>query len=201
MDYRVHVILQARILQWVTYPFSSGSSQLRNWTRVSGIAGRFFADWAFRESHFFFTWWVVSFPKAIYYDRTEQTCQGEKRKSICSGSWWPWMDSGWTTKGSALEPCIPHLLLPSSACPPQRFKASFLSALSLCFLRKYHSITQLIVMCVLGAMKKNDSRGISNTHVGSCSGLCICFGQERACWDVRNSLYSLSFFFFLMWTI
>ena len=38
----VHGILQARILEWVAYPFSSGSSQPRNWTGVSCIAGRFF---------------------------------------------------------------------------------------------------------------------------------------------------------------
>ena len=31
-----------RILKWVAYPFSSRSSQTRNWTRVSCIAGRFF---------------------------------------------------------------------------------------------------------------------------------------------------------------
>ena len=35
-----------RILEWVAYPFSSRSSQLRNWTRVSCIAGRFFTSWA-----------------------------------------------------------------------------------------------------------------------------------------------------------
>ena len=35
-------ILQARILEWVAIPFSSGSSQPRNWTQVSPIAGRFF---------------------------------------------------------------------------------------------------------------------------------------------------------------
>ena len=29
------------ILEWVVYPFSSGSSRPRNWTRVSCIAGRF----------------------------------------------------------------------------------------------------------------------------------------------------------------
>ena len=33
---------------WVAYPFSSGSSQPRNWTRVSYIAGRFFTRWATR---------------------------------------------------------------------------------------------------------------------------------------------------------
>ena len=38
-----------RILEWVVYPFSSISSWLRNWTRVSCIAGRFFTNWAIRE--------------------------------------------------------------------------------------------------------------------------------------------------------
>ena len=38
-----------RILQWVAYPFSSGSSRPRNWTRVSCIAGGFFTSWAIRE--------------------------------------------------------------------------------------------------------------------------------------------------------
>ena len=38
-----------RILEWVAYPFSSGSSQLRNQTGVSCIAGGFFTDWAIRE--------------------------------------------------------------------------------------------------------------------------------------------------------
>ena len=42
----VHGILQARILEWVASPFSRGSSQPRNWTRVSCIAGRFFTSWA-----------------------------------------------------------------------------------------------------------------------------------------------------------
>ena len=38
----VHAILPARILEWVAIPFSRGSSQLRDWTWVSCIAGRFF---------------------------------------------------------------------------------------------------------------------------------------------------------------
>ena len=42
MDYTVHGILQARLLEWVAYPFSRGSSQLRDWTQVSHIAGGFF---------------------------------------------------------------------------------------------------------------------------------------------------------------
>ena len=39
-----------RILEWVAYPFSSGSSRLGNLTRVSCIAGRFFTNWAVREA-------------------------------------------------------------------------------------------------------------------------------------------------------
>ena len=41
MDYRVHGIFQARILE---------SSKLRDWTQVSCIVGRFFTSWAIRET-------------------------------------------------------------------------------------------------------------------------------------------------------
>ena len=46
----VHGILQARILEWIAIPFSRGSSQPRDQTRVSRIAGRFFTFWATKES-------------------------------------------------------------------------------------------------------------------------------------------------------
>ena len=39
-----------RLLEWVAYPFSSGSSQPRNWTRISCIAGGFFTNLAMREA-------------------------------------------------------------------------------------------------------------------------------------------------------
>ena len=45
-DYIVHGILQARILEWVAFPFSRGSSQPRDRIQVSRIAGRFFTSWA-----------------------------------------------------------------------------------------------------------------------------------------------------------
>ena len=38
------------ILEWVAYPFSRGSSQPRNQTRVSCVAGGFFTNWAIREA-------------------------------------------------------------------------------------------------------------------------------------------------------
>ena len=39
-----------RILEWVAYPFSRGSSPPRNWTGVSCTAGGFFTNWAMREA-------------------------------------------------------------------------------------------------------------------------------------------------------
>ena len=50
MDYTVHGILQARILTWVAFPFSRGSSQHRDQTQVSCIAVRFLTSWATREA-------------------------------------------------------------------------------------------------------------------------------------------------------
>ena len=41
----VHRILQARTLEWVAIPFSRESSQFRDWTHISHIAGRFFTVW------------------------------------------------------------------------------------------------------------------------------------------------------------
>ena len=43
-------ILQARILEWVAMLSSRGSSQPRDWTQVSRIAGGFFTSWASREA-------------------------------------------------------------------------------------------------------------------------------------------------------
>ena len=44
MGCTVHGILQARIMEWVAVPFSRGSSQPRDQTQVSRIAGRFFTS-------------------------------------------------------------------------------------------------------------------------------------------------------------
>ena len=53
MDYTVHGILQARILEWVAFPFSKGSSQPRDQTQVSCTAGGFFTSWAIEEAWLF----------------------------------------------------------------------------------------------------------------------------------------------------
>ena len=44
VDYTLHGILQARILEWVAFPFSRGSSQSRNQTQVSHTTGKFFTS-------------------------------------------------------------------------------------------------------------------------------------------------------------
>ena len=50
MDYIVHGILQARILERVALPFSRGAYQTRDRTQVSYIAGGFFTSWVTREA-------------------------------------------------------------------------------------------------------------------------------------------------------
>ena len=50
VDYTVHGMLQARILEWVAVPFYRGSSQPRDQAEVSHTAGGFFTSWATREA-------------------------------------------------------------------------------------------------------------------------------------------------------
>ena len=56
MDYTDDGILQARVLEWVAVPFSRGSSQPKDQTQVSCIAGRAFTICPSREACYsFFT--------------------------------------------------------------------------------------------------------------------------------------------------
>ena len=64
----VHVILLARILEWVAIPFSSGSSWPRDWIQFFCIAGRFFTIWA-REAL------LYTVPKAL---RNKSLCWAER---------------------------------------------------------------------------------------------------------------------------
>ena len=70
----VHEILQARILEWVAISFSRGSSQPRNQTWVSCMAGRFFTIWVTREapSH------PLGLAKCLAYLDTEDLTYFEK---------------------------------------------------------------------------------------------------------------------------
>ena len=62
MDYIVPGIPQARIPEWVAAPFSRGSSQPRDQTQVSHIAGRFFTSWAIREAQEYWSGWPIPSP-------------------------------------------------------------------------------------------------------------------------------------------
>ena len=78
MDYRVHGFLQARIQEWVAFPFFRGSSQPRDQTQVSRIAGRLFTSWTTREAQSG-QWYTCFCPKVcslsayILIRNTEQT--------------------------------------------------------------------------------------------------------------------------------
>ena len=66
MDYIVHVILQARILEWGrVFPFSRGNSQPRDWTQVSHSAGGFFTGWAPRVC----IWVHIYIFKLVFLDK------------------------------------------------------------------------------------------------------------------------------------
>ena len=58
MDYTVHEILQARILEWVAFPFSR-TFQPRERSQVSHIARGFFTRWATRETLYAFKDWQI----------------------------------------------------------------------------------------------------------------------------------------------
>ena len=70
-DYTVHGVLQARILEWVAFPFSRGSSQPGDWTQVSQMAGGFFTSWATREA---------------LWSRTCLRCKRQRDTGLISGS-------------------------------------------------------------------------------------------------------------------
>ena len=85
MDYIVHGILQARVLEWVAVPFSRGSSQPRDQTQVSLIAGRFFTSWATREAQELLQW--VAYP---FSSLSSQLRNQSKVSCIAGGFFTSW---------------------------------------------------------------------------------------------------------------
>ena len=80
MGYTVLGILQARILEWVAFPFSRGSSQPRDQTQVSHTAGRFFPSWATRELRYNYQRSTLS--GNIWYQLKQQGNIHNNRSSI-----------------------------------------------------------------------------------------------------------------------
>ena len=58
-------ILQARILEWVAFPFCWGSSQPRDQAQVSCIVDGFFTNWATREAPKYWSGQPISSPGDI----------------------------------------------------------------------------------------------------------------------------------------
>ena len=71
----VHGIFQARILEWVTIPFSRGSSQPRDQTQISCTASRSSAIWA--------TGGALN--EQLLWNKTAKLCK--RRKEMAANSW------------------------------------------------------------------------------------------------------------------
>ena len=70
MDYNlpsssIHGIFQVRILVWVAISFSRGSSQHRDQTQVSCIAGGFFTSWTIREAQEYWSGYPIPSPEDL----------------------------------------------------------------------------------------------------------------------------------------
>ena len=82
----VHGILQARTLEQVAMPSSRGSSQPRDRTQVSHLAGRFFTTWATREAHLMFTAALFTIAK-----------MWKQAKGLCTDEWVRMWGIQWNT--------------------------------------------------------------------------------------------------------
>ena len=74
----------SRILEWVAYPFSSGSSWPRARTGISCIAGRFFTSWATREAPLNH-WTAKEFPRNPYINLASYAVSS----AVPQGHWSP----------------------------------------------------------------------------------------------------------------
>ena len=54
--------MEARILEWAAFPFSRESSQPRDRTQVSCIAGEFYTNWATREAQEYWNGYLIPSP-------------------------------------------------------------------------------------------------------------------------------------------
>ena len=117
----VHGILKARILEWVVISFSRGSSQPRDQTQVSYIAGRFFTIWAMRKAlrfKVYVNWGTLqrafNFPLTFLVEtpRKKQGEKGQEQDDIVRHWAVALEDGGFSRRvGSGADPLM------SSSCP------------------------------------------------------------------------------------
>ena len=89
-----------RILEWVAYPFSRGSFQPRDWTRVSFIAGGFFTIWATREA-------LYTLPCAKQVASRDLLCTVQEAPLVLCGTW----SGGKGASGEVQEEIYVHIEL------------------------------------------------------------------------------------------
>ena len=121
-----------RILEWVAYPFSRGSSQPKNWTGVSCVEDGFFSNWAIREGfhedktfqnvkYFFWTILFHLFDLRQYHLMTSSAAlrwgswgtSGDDRRQLCCKQGWWGAASTWSGQGmlANIPQCtgLPHI--------------------------------------------------------------------------------------------
>ena len=81
--FSVHGILQARILEWVAISFSRGSSQVRDWTQVSCLAGTFFTVWATKKAN---KWWEIGLIFNLKQDSKKANFKSSERVKLLHGN-------------------------------------------------------------------------------------------------------------------
>ena len=148
MDYTVHGILQARILEWVGFPFSRGSSQPKDWTQVSCITGRFFTSWATRGTQEYWRWVVYPFSSGSSQPRNQT-----RVSCIASGFFTNWAireaQAVWYKQGFELlsfccQRVIFTLLLCFSPCTVIRIPSNTESIVIYCM--KCHNLHHLLTI-------------------------------------------------------
>ena len=76
----------SRILEWVSFPFSRGSTQPRDQTQVSHIAGGFFTSWATRKAQEY--WGGEPIPSPGDLPDPGMELGSPALQVECKGYWW-----------------------------------------------------------------------------------------------------------------
>ena len=144
----IHGLLQARILEWVAVPFSKGSSQPRDWTQVSYIAGGFFTIWATREALMVCEVKVTQSCPTLCHLMTSWTIQSMEFSRPEYWSEWPFFSPG-DLPNAGIEPRSPTLQVESlPAEPPEKPKNPGVGSLSLLqWIFRTHELNQGPLHC------------------------------------------------------
>jgi len=124
---RAHGLLQARILKWVASLFSRESSQTRDWTHVSRIAGEFFTSWATRKPK------NTGVGSLSLFQRIFPTQESNAGLLHCRQILYKLSHQGSPTIASLSILCIQHILLSFLPLMGLRY------ILTYCFHRQFHN--------------------------------------------------------------